>query len=506
MQNEPVISFRDVCFSYQSEHLAIQGASFDIFEGETVCFIGKNGSGKSTAAKLMNGLLIPDSGTVRTFGKDTSEGANAFSIRSRTGFVFQNPTDQIVSTIVEAEVAFGPENQGLSKEEIRQRVDDALERVGMSDKAKSDVNTLSGGQLQRTALADTLAMMPDVLILDEPTSMLDPSSSKAFLDIVRRLKEEGKTIVMITHSKTEALLADRLIAMDQGRIVYDGLPQSPILDEMFPALPTREELRACALENAAPASDERLSPRRKTIISFEDVSFSYNAPKKRNTKKDASLQMDDAALKDIHLSIAEGETVCIMGSNGSGKSTLIKHMNGLLRPTVGKVIINGASTSDKQGANAARRIVGECFQYPERQLFAQSVYEDVAFGPAHAGLADEKVDEAVREALKEVSLAFDAYAGKNPFKLSGGEQRRVALAGVLAMKPRVLVMDEPCAGLDPQTHIEFLRLIARLKASDKTIVIVTHDEREAELLGDRIVCMDNGRIATFHFTHHHPNV
>lgn len=494
MQNEPVISFRDVCFSYQSDHLAIQGVTFDIFEGETVCFIGKNGSGKSTAAKLMNGLLIPDSGSVRSFGKDTSEGANAFAIRSRTGFVFQNPTDQIVSTIVEAEVAFGPENQGLSTDEIKQRVDDALERVEMSGKARSDVNTLSGGQLQRIALADTLAMMPDVLILDEPTSMLDPSSSKVFLDIVRKLKEEGKTIIIITHSKTEALLADRLIAMDEGRIVYDGLPQGSILDEMFPPLPTREELRAYAWENAAPASEERISSERKAIISFKDVSFSYNAPKKRNAKKNVPLQMEDAVLKDICLSIVEGETVCIMGSNGSGKSTLIKHMNGLLRPIVGKVIIDGSSTDDKQGRCAARRIVGECFQYPERQLFAQSVYEDVAFGPVHAGLTDEKVDEAVRAALVEVSLAFDAYAGKNPFKLSGGEQRRVALAGVLAMRPRVLVMDEPCAGLDPQTHIEFLRLIARLKASERTIVIVTHDEREAELLGDRIVYMDNGRI------------
>lgn len=488
MQRDPIISFKDVSYSYGDDGYALEGVSFDIFQGELICFIGRNGSGKSTIAKLIDGILIPDSGSVHAFGLETSDEANVFPIRSRVGHVLQNPVDQIVNSIVENEVAFGPENLGLSSEEIRERVDESLERAGMSGFARFDVNKLSGGQLQRIALADALAMKPELLIFDEATSMLDPSSSAGFLNIVKELSDEGATIVMITHDEAEAKLADRIIAMDDGRKIYDGAPDDAILDRMFPKLPTREELLARSSQSdPSPGAATSIGP----IIELDSLSYSYDAPKKRKRDRLPAIR---PTIADIDLEVHPGDCIAIMGPNGSGKSTLIKHMNGLLRPSTGRVLIKGAATDDRAGANNARRVVGLCFQYPEKQLFAQTVYDDIAYGPLNAGLDEDEIDRKVRNAMKDVDLDFDSFAGKSPFNLSGGEQRRVALAGILAMDPEVLVLDEPCASLDPRTHIEFLYLIAKLRAAGKTIIIVTHDEREAALLTDRTIMMKDGRI------------
>ena len=227
------------------------------------------------------------------------------------------------------------------------------------------------------------------------------------------------------------------------------------------------------------------------MITFDKVSYSYDAPKRKRRQDIAPIH---SALDRIDLTIDAGDAVAIMGPNGSGKSTLVKHMNGLLKPNAGKVNVKGIPTSDRRGANKARRIVGLCFQYAERQLFAQTVYDDIAYGPLNAGCNKDEIDLRVRQAMDDVMLDFRTFAGRSPFKLSGGQQRRVALAGVLAMDPDVLVLDEPCASLDPKTHIEFLYLIARLKATGKTIVMITHDEQEAKLLGERTITMKDGRI------------
>lgn len=456
----------------------MRAATFDVRAGEMVAFAGRNGSGKSTIAKLMDAMMRPTSGTVRVLGMDTADEGATFDIRSRIGFVFQNPADQIVNTIVENEVAFGPENLGLGTDDIRRRVDSSLGRVGLLDVAHRNVNELSGGQLQRVALADALAMEPEVLIFDETTSMLDAPARRSFLGLVQELHRGGATIIMITHAADEARIADRLIGLEDGRIAYDGAPTEDALSRFFPALPDQEELpRACC--DHLFASKKLIE--RAPIVEFRDVSYAYGAH-------------DEAALSGVTLSILEGESVAIMGPNGSGKSTLIMHMNGLLRPTSGIVEIGGIPTDSKDGANHARSVVGLCFQYPERQLFAQTVYEDIAFAPANAGLPDEEIDARVRCAMDDVGLDLGMFARKSPFSLSGGEQRRVALAGILAMEPRVLVMDEPCASLDPETHIEFLHLIARLRDSGRTIVIVTHDEREAASLCGRVIRLDASRI------------
>lgn len=514
MQDGSLIRFQDAHFSYQNGSTAIRGISFEIYAGELVCFVGKNGSGKSTVAHLIDGLIRPDSGYVNVFGISADSRANIFSIRSRIGYVFQNPSDQIINTVVENEVAFGPENLGLSAPEIRKRVDESLAITSMETKKTANVNSLSGGQMQRVALADALAMNPDILIFDEATSMLDAQGAADFLELVKSLHASGKTIIMITHSLDEACLGDRIICMDDGRITYDGAPQRDILTEAFPELPTEAELKkirsSCAMtEKPSPAPTPTPTPTstpaptptpaantatHTPVIEFAQVGFDYHAPKKKDRQGGIKQPLDQLCLHDINLKIYPGETVAIMGANGSGKSTLIKHMNGLVRPTAGVVLVKGVSTAENNGANRARSVVGVCFQYPERQLFAQTVYDDIAYGPAHIEEDTSIIDACVRAAMREVSLDFDTYAGKSPFNLSGGEQRRVALAGTLATDPEVLVLDEPCASLDPHTHIEFIYLIERLKSSGKTIIIVTHDAREAALLADRILVMENGTI------------
>lgn len=513
MQENPIIEFDSVGFSYDRRLCALDDASFKVSAGELICIIGENGSGKSTIAKLIDGLLIPDTGCVRIFGMDTSSDENVFAIRSKTGYVFQNPVDQVVNSIVENEVAFGPENLGLSSDEIRRRVDRSLERVGMSHLAKCDVNKLSGGQLQRVSLADALAMNPELLIFDEATSMLDPVASTEFLSLVQKLRDEGVTIVMITHGEAEARLADRIIVLEAGRITYDGAPDDSVIARVFPPLPTHDELEYYAREHMATQRSEDAGASVDTntdavadtdvdagaganggsapMITFDKVSYSYDAPKRKRRQDIAPIH---SALDRIDLTINAGDAVAIMGPNGSGKSTLVKHMNGLLKPNAGKVSVKGIPTSDRRGANKARRIVGLCFQYAERQLFAQTVYDDIAYGPLNAGCDEDEIDLRVRQAMDDVMLDFRTFARRSPFKLSGGQQRRVALAGVLAMDPDVLVLDEPCASLDPKTHIEFLYLIARLKAAGKTIVMITHDEQEAKLLGERTITMKDGRI------------
>lgn len=245
-----MIEIKNVEYSYDdSEVKALEGVSLEIRDGEFVCIVGHNGSGKSTLAKMLNALIVPDSGSVSVFGLDTSDEANVLSIRKRVGIVFQNPDNQIVTTVVEEDVGFGPENLGIPTQEIIERVAAALGAVGMTDYARSAPHMLSGGQKQRIAIAGVLAIRPDVIVLDEATAMLDPIGRKAVLDIAKRLNvEEGKTVVMITQYMDEAVLADRVVVMNKGRIAMQGTPQKIFregdkLREMRLDVPVMVELR-----------------------------------------------------------------------------------------------------------------------------------------------------------------------------------------------------------------------------------------------------------------------
>lgn len=569
------IDFQNVSFSYDGQINALDDVSISIVEGSFTCILGGNGSGKSTLAKLINALLVPDKGKVLVLGLPTDESANLFAIRSGAGLVFQNPDDQIVASVVEDDIAFGPENLSIPTEQLQQRVKNALEKVGMMGFEKRETVALSGGQKQRVAIAGILAMNPKIIVLDEASAMLDPRGKKGLIKLCHELNDMGFTIVLITHFMEEAAEADRVIVLDSGCVRMDGSPEKVLtsarelhdlsldvpfsvqmglalqnagvpvkttIDESDLELQIRKllnpindaEIEAQAAEQpgAGPwvsAETQRANKARaaeqpeagswvKPLISFEDVSFTY-MPKR--VKRKEHPQQDGAtkpiwgdegdnlwALRDVSFSLYEGDFLGIAGHTGSGKSTLIQLMANLLHPTTGTILRHDGSPHDiRQSSNkekstctqsghfSAEHLVGMVFQYPEHQLFAATVYDDVAFGPRNLGLPPEEVNQCVRDALSLVHLNFDDVQQKSPFELSGGQQRRVALAGVLAMEPSVLVLDEPTVGLDPQGRQNLLELISELhNARNMTIAIVSHNMDDLAKLCNRILLLNKGRI------------
>lgn len=550
-----MIECRSVSFSYDGAVPALDGVDLNIEDGEFFCILGGNGSGKSTFAKHLNVLLQPDAGTVRINGMDASDPELVYDIRSTAGMVFQNPDDQLVATLVEDDVAFGPENLGMESAQIAQRVREALKAVGLVGFERHETHALSGGQKQRVALAGVLAMEPRVLILDEASSMLDPRGRKGLMKACRVLHDRGMTIVMITHFMEEASEADRVAVFRAGRVAMLGTPEEILTraDELaqlnldMPAscclgmelrakgVPVHAQVREVDMvaeiaqtyaersgagtvgQSSAPqseivggtvsASNEDDVP--EPVIELSHVSYSYSLSarerrrwRKRSAVADKSnkqaLWGNDPsspwALRDVSLTVRRGEFLGLAGHTGSGKSTLVQHLNGLIRPQEGSVRALGLDLSNKKDAAAVKAKVGVVFQYPERQLFAETVAQDVAFGPHNLGLPQDEVDRRVESSLSRVGLDLSTVGDKSPFELSGGQQRRVAFAGVLAMEPEVLVLDEPMAGLDPAARSDFLELIDRLHHGGLTVVMVSHSMDDLANCCDRIVVMNEGAV------------
>lgn len=550
-----MIDCRGVSFSYDGVTPALDGIDLNIEDGEFFCILGGNGSGKSTFAKHLNALLQPDAGTVRINGMDASDPELVYDIRSTAGMVFQNPDDQLVATLVEDDVAFGPENLGVPSAQIAQRVREALKGVGLVGFERHETHALSGGQKQRVALAGVLAMEPRVLILDEASSMLDPRGRKGLMKVCRALHDRGMTIVMITHFMEEAAEADRVAVFRAGRVAMLGAPEEILTraDELaqlnldMPAscclgralrakgVPVCAQVREAdmvaeiaqvyaersgadvagrpsasdsrVLDHASSAADGMVAS--EPVIEISHLSHSYTLSarerrrwRKRSTTVGASgkqaLWGNDPnspwALRDVSLTVRRGEFLGLAGHTGSGKSTLVQHLNGLIRPQEGSVCALGLDLSSKKGAAAVKAKVGVVFQYPERQLFAETVAQDVAFGPRNLGLPQDEVVRRVATSLARVGLDLAAIGDKSPFELSGGQQRRVAFAGVLAMEPEVLVLDEPMAGLDPAARRDFLELIDRLHREGLTVVMVSHSMDDLANCCDRIVVMNEGAV------------
>ena len=570
----PIICVRDVSFTYDGEAFALSGASAQIERGEFVCILGGNGSGKSTLAKHLNALLVPDKGQVEVCGMDTSEREHTYAIRQSAGMVFQNPDDQLVASLVEDDVAFGPENLGVPTAELRKRVTQRLEDVGLSGFEKHETHALSGGQKQRVAIAGALAMNPEILILDEASAMLDPRGRKGLMRVVRSLNDQGMTVVMITHFMEEAALADRVIVLDGGQVARVGTPQEVLVDvdalsalnlEVPFAAELSQALRRADVPVAAAVTEEELAksmfsllesrvakdcgdegedaepwsahdgpasqgspaeaaavredstncaktPTPSTapaggdaLIQLEGVSFTYDAAEARRQRKAGKKPTPKQAkwgnspealwaLDNVTLEVCKGEFLGIAGHTGSGKSTLIQHMNGILHPTNGRVVAFGRDVAEKGAANDVRGRVGVVFQYPENQLFAATVAEDVAFGPRNLGLSEEEVSARVERSLRTVGLDPEEIATRSPFELSGGQQRRVAFAGVLAMEPEVLVLDEPAAGLDPKARKSFLDMVSHLHEEGLTVVMVSHNMDDLANLCDRVAVMSEGKL------------
>ena len=550
-----MIECRGVSFSYDGAALALDGIDLNIEDGEFFCILGGNGSGKSTFAKHLNALLQPDTGTVCVNGMDASDPELVYDIRSTAGMVFQNPDDQLVATLVEDDVAFGPENLGVESAQIAQRVREALKAVGLVGFERHETHALSGGQKQRVALAGVLAMEPRVLILDEASSMLDPRGRKGLMKACHALHERGMTIVMITHFMEEAAEADRVAVFRAGRVAMLGTPdeiltqadelarlnldmpascclgralrakgvpvhaqvrEADMVAEVAQAYTERSEAGAAGqpsvsqleiADGTVPADNKDNASEPVIEISHLSYSYSLSARERRRWHKRSAAEgasnkqtlwgndpSSPWALRDVSLTVCRGEFLGLAGHTGSGKSTLVQHLNGLIRPQEGSVYALGLDLVNKKDAAAVKAKVGVVFQYPERQLFAETVAQDVAFGPRNLGLPQDEVARRVASSLTRVGLDLVAIGDKSPFELSGGQQRRVAFAGVLAMEPEVLVLDEPMAGLDPAARRDFLGLIGRLHREGLTVVMVSHSMDDLANCCDRIVVMNEGAV------------
>lgn len=575
---DPIIELHDVHFSYAgADEEALRGVTLCVAAGEHLCILGSNGSGKSTLAQLINALLAPTDGSARVCGIDAAaQPERALELRRQVAMVFQHPDDQMVTSVVADDVAFGPENLGVPQPQIAARVDDALAAVSMLDHAQADPADLSGGQRQRIAIAGALAMHPRVLVLDEPAAMLDVAGRRAIQCIARGLNERGITIVHITHFMDDALVAGRVVVMDRGRIALEGTPEEVFaqrdvihslglelpftlqlahrLEAVLPELPAvgdAEELaraivraaavntttRSSSLRTAVPApsggnctfgsdfSPEKshFTPEREqeaqaatpsaaqtAAIEFRDVTFSYadeqNARKRlgflarlRKRRGRHATPHDPCgplALDSVSFTVPAGSLTALIGHTGSGKSTTVELACALKVPNVGAVRVNGIDTADLSRRSELRSQVGYVAQLPERQLFAQTVFDDVAFGPRNLALSDAEVSDRVNEALALVGLAATPeLLGRSPFALSGGQQRAVAIAGVLAMRNPILVLDEPMAGLDPAGQRRMRKLIAQLKHDGRTILVVTHSMDDVAELADHVVALEHGHLA-----------
>lgn len=511
---------------------AVNALSLQVQEGEFIGILGENGSGKSTFAKLLNALLEPTEGSILIAGMDTADQENIWKIRKQTGMVFQNPDNQIIGTVVEEDVAFGPENLGIETNQIIKRVTEALEIVGMTAYRLQSPNRLSGGQKQRVAIAGVLAMHPQCIIFDESTAMLDPKGREEVLNAARLLNKKQKiTILYITHDMDEVIDADRIVVIHKGKLVLEGTPREIFskgrsLQEYGLVLPRMTELayrlNECGIDFSNTVLDQKEFVdevnRRKAYAKLRDKDPGFRTdPALQSGRAERESSLNSAmkyglvldhisyeyspntiyacsALKDVNLAIGKGEFIAIIGHTGSGKSTLIQQMNGLLQPTQGTIYYKGQDIYDK-GFNRTnlREKVGLVFQYPEYQLFAETVLKDVCFGPKNLGLPLLEIQQRAFQAIEAVGLT-DAVYDLSPFELSGGQKRRVAIAGVLAMKPDYLILDEPVAGLDPAGRRELLEMLRSLNEQGMTIILISHNMEDVAEYARRIIVMEQGGI------------
>ena len=486
------------------DSLALDDVTLEVCRGERVCVLGANGSGKSTLASVICGLLAPDEGDVELAGHAVCTGgvpdlAAYRDARRQLGLVFQNPDDQIVTSVVDDDVAFGPENLGVPRAQIAARVARELRRVAMEKYAHADPSRLSGGQRQRVCIAGALAMEPAVLVLDEPSSLLDVRGRAAIMRVMGRLAAAGATLVHVTHFMDEALAADRVVVMQHGRVALEGTPDevfatknAQVIEALGLEMPFEARLAAALRADAAdgkvaavaaPSGEKPAAPAAPVpaaeppAILARDLGFSYGP--------------DAQALDGVSLEVPVRATTAIVGQTGSGKSTLLRLLCGLEAADAGSLTVCGINAATKRGRRQIRRAVGYVMQHPERQLFAQTMAEDVAFGPRNQGLSAAEVERRVAHALDLVGLADRRDA--SPFELSGGQQRLAAIAGVLAMEPELLVLDEPTAGLDPRGRARLRALMADLAAHGVTLLQVTHSMEDAAR-ADHVVVLDQSHV------------
>lgn len=512
----PLFKVENLTYYYPgSEKAALRDINLEIEEGDFILVVSGSGSGKSSLARVLAGL-IPDFYGGRIGGKVIFKGKDIKKMDRRklareVGMVFQDPEKQIVQTCVEAEIAFGLENLGLCPKEMLRRVAEVVSFMDLAPIMESFTANLSGGQKQKLALASVLAMQPHVLILDEPTSQLDPVSAEDILNLAKRLNEEmGFTVILIEQRLERCFhLADRILLMERGEIVCDGrarevareaikrdMPFVPPVARFFaglnfPAAPVtvkegRKLLRSCLKENNfAGKTQSGLCCKnvhagdlrgQKSVVSLKNVWFTYPGGQE--------------VLKGVSLDLKEGEFVAVLGENGAGKSTLLKHMTGMLKPGRGSVQVLGKDIS-KDGFKGIRRFTAYLSQNPNDYLFQDTVEDELLFTLKNFGLEDRS---AVDEMLEKFHLA--RYRKTNPRDLSSGERQRVALASVLVTGPRLIILDEPTRGVDFRLKAELGRFLQKETEKGGTVIVVTHDVEFAAEFAARTVMMFAGRIVS----------
>lgn len=520
--NAPIIQLEHVSVCYNKTFYALKNINLSINAGERVCILGANGSGKSTLARVIAGLMAPDQGHVCLLDHCVfAQGAkNLFAYahaQERLGYVFQNPDEQIINNVVEDDIAFGPENLGVSPHEIDRRVQRELSRFSLGDLRLKNPHQLSGGQKQRLALAGALAMDPYVLILDEPSAQLDVANRKTLNSLLKQLSCEKTTIIHITHFMDEALEADRVVVLDHGHIVADDSPRKvfchdKLLRDIGLDLPLSAQIsnlchafgypsavditpddlakllhtcinthdqtdtagcgNACTYQHAKANMQETNTQTHLTHSSLEKQGFAVEAQSLGFSYQQASK----ATLCNLNFKIRYGTRVAFIGQTGSGKSTLLRLISGLDKPTQGNIFVGARSLKLARERRYILGRIGYVMQNPELQLFGQTIYDDVAQGPRNQKLCAAEIESRTNEALEAVGMAHKKDAA--PDELSRGEQRRCAIAGMLAMKPKLLLMDEPTSGLDPHSRGCINDLLDQLKGSF-TLLEATHDMNEA---------------------------
>ncbi len=482
-----MIELRDACFSYDGEKNVLDHVSLSLEGGEHLVLLGRNGSGKSTLGKLLNGSLRPSDGSVLLDGLDVSAAPRANLARA-TGYVRQDPLSQIVSDLCFDEVAFGPRNLGLPREEVRSRTAETLEACGIADLAQRLTSELSGGQQQLLALAGVLAMRPSHVVLDEADSHLDQATRSLLRAVVRELAPRGTGVLEIAHSGEALLDATRVAVLAGGRVAWEGAPERFLCDPAaLAASGLAEDPLTAALARAA--RDGRRVGREDAADALAPyVEDGATAPERRQTVRLSASGVhvsygDLPALRGVDFA-SEGLTL-LLGASGSGKTTLARVLAGVLAPDAGEALLDAAPV--RPG------MVGLSFQRPEDQLFCETVLDDIAYGPRSREMGEGAALDAARAAAARLGVG-EGLLDRSPFSLSGGQMRRVALAGVVAARPGAYVFDEPSAGLDAPGRAELVRLVRDLVDGGAAGVVITHDAGEWLDAADDVAFIRDGRV------------